>query len=95
MYERERVLSEHTISSDLALTADIFVPHLNLAVEVDGTDHFVSSSGHATGKTLFRNGILRDCGLLVLCIDHRLWSPLKGLTAKVDYLSEKILSVIN
>lgn len=95
IYGLDRVLSEHVFDPNLSLSADIFIVHLKLAVEVDGTDHFVGSSGLPTGKTLFRTGLLQEYGLRTISLDHRHWSPLKGLSSKIDYITSRISSVIN
>lgn len=95
IYGLDRVLSENVFDQNLNLSSDIFVPHLNLAIEVDGPDHFVGSSCLPTGKTLFRTGLQQDYGLRTISLDHRHWSRLSGLSSKVGYITNRISAVIN
>lgn len=90
MYGRERVLSEYLIDKDLNLKCDVFVPHLKVALEIDGQPHFVGSSNLLTAKSAFRTGLQRDLGLKTVIVNHSVWSPLKGLNSKSKFMSDLI-----
>jgi hypothetical protein len=90
MYGHEKVFSEHILDSSLDIKCDVWVPHLNLAIEIDGLTHFVGSSSLLTAKSAFRTGVQRDLGFKTLTLNHKDWSPLKGLNQKLKFLSDQI-----
>lgn len=95
MYGQEKVLSESILDVGLNLKSDIFLPHLNLVVEVDGQQHFVGSLSLLTAKSAFRTGVQRDLGFKTLTVNHLDWSPLKGLNQKLKFLSNQINGVLS
>ena len=90
MYSREKVISEFSVSPSLDLKSDIFLPDLNIAVEVNGSSHYLAESSFLTPKSVFRYGLISDIGHKTLPVHHETWSKLKGLQSKKEYLSSSI-----
>ena len=91
MYGRDDVVLEYQVSSDLPhLRTDIYLPKLNLCIEVEGSSHYLADGKTLTASTVYRHGILRDLGYSSLSVSHFDWNNLKGLGAKQKYLADGI-----
>ena len=95
MYPQEPVLAEHCLSHKLDLRTDIFMPQMQLAIEVNGQSHYLPTSGHLTPRSVFRTGLVMDLGFFVLNVDHREWSALKGLQSKKEHLASGLSSCLS
>lgn len=95
MYSQEPVLAEYCLSPDLDLRTDIFMPQMQLAIEVNGQSHYLPATGQLTARSFFRTGLIMDLGFGVLNIDHREWSALKGLQSKKEHLASGLSSCLS
>jgi len=95
MYPQQRVLAEHCLHKELDIKTDIFLPEMQLAIEVNGESHYVAATNQLTPRSYFRNGLLMDLGFSVLTIDHRDWSALKGLQSKKDHIANQLASCLS
>lgn len=94
MYPKEQVLAEYCLSPDLDIKADIYLPQMRLAVEVNGQTHYIAGSDQLTARSVFRTGLVQDLGLKALSINHRDWSALKGLQSKKEHFASLLASCL-
>jgi hypothetical protein len=74
-------------SVDIAATTTSGV---KVAIEVDGSSHFMQPDNSLEGGTMFRNRALAVRGYVVISIPYWEWRQLRGADQKQQYLLAKL-----
>jgi len=93
IYSREEVKSEWMVIPELGMKSDIFIPKLNLVVEVDGTDHFCIGN-RIRARTLMRDGLILESSYSLAIVTTDDLNKLKGVTAKIQFMTALINSKV-
>ena len=79
---------EHTTAAPTLLTVDLLM-HTGEVIEVQGPFHYLEDSKELTGKTVFKNRLLRKIGFKVVEIPYFLWGVMDE-SKKMEFLRGKI-----
>jgi len=72
-------------------TVDIWLPRLEIGIEVDGPYHYARGTREPLGSTLLKRRQLRDLGMRVVTVPYWEWEETCGREeARADYLRAKI-----